>query len=166
MFSEETYKYMFAALQEAEKALENNEVPVGAVVVYNNKIIGRGHNQVEVLKDATAHAEMIALTAASSYLNNWRLNECEIFVTIEPCIMCTGAILASRIKRLYFASFDPKFGACGSLYNLAGEGKYNHTVEIISGIYSQESQNLMMQFFKITRMMKNNKPDGLLDKKV
>lgn len=165
MFSEEIYKYMFAALQEAEKALENDEVPVGAVVIYKNKIIGRGYNQIEKLKDATAHAEMIALTAASSYINNWRLNECEIFVTIEPCIMCTGAMLASRIKRLYFGTFDPKFGACGSLYNLAGEGKYNHKMEVVSGIYSQESQNLMIQFFRKTRMKKDNS-DDLLDKKV
>lgn len=165
MFSEEIYKYMFAALQEAEKALENDEVPVGAVVIYKNKIIGRGYNQIEKLKDATAHAEMIALTAASSYVNNWRLNECEIFVTIEPCIMCTGAMLASRIKRLYFGTFDPKFGACGSLYNLAGEGKYNHKMEVVSGIYSQESQNLMIQFFRKTRMKKDNS-DDLLDKKV
>ncbi len=162
MFSEEVYKYMFTALQEAENALENNEVPVGAVVVYKNKIIGRGHNQIENLKDATAHAEMIALTAASSYMNNWRLNECEIFVTIEPCIMCIGAMLASRIERLYFAAYDPKFGACGSLYNLAEEGKYNHKIEVVSGIYSQESQNLMKRFFEVKRK-KNNYPDSLLD---
>jgi tRNA(adenine34) deaminase len=162
MFSEEIYKYMFAALQEAEKALDNNEVPVGAVVIYKNKIIGRGYNQIEKLKDATAHAEMIALTAASSYLDNWRLNDCEIYVTIEPCIMCTGAMLASRIKRVYFAAFDPKFGACGSLYNLAEEGKYNHKIEVVSGIYSQESQNLMMKFFKDKRD-KTDHSNGHLD---
>lgn len=162
MFSEEIYKYMFASLQEAEIALENNEVPVGAVVVHKNKIIGRGHNQIENLKDATAHAEMIALTAASSYMDNWRLNECEIFVTIEPCIMCTGAMLASRIKRLYFAAYDPKFGACGSLYNLAEEGKYNHKIEVVSGIYSQESQNLIKRFFEGKRK-KDNYPGSLLD---
>jgi tRNA(adenine34) deaminase len=156
MFSEEVYKFMFAALQEAERALAENEVPVGAVVVRDNKIIGRGYNQVERLKDATAHAEMIALTAASSHLGNWRLNECEIYVTLEPCIMCTGALLASRIKRLYFSAFDPKFGACGSLYNLAEEGLYNHRIEVISGVYSEESQGLMTQFFNKLRFKNGN----------
>ncbi len=156
MFSEEIYKFMFAALQEAEKALEENEVPVGAVVVKDNKVIGRGYNQVEKLKDATAHAEMIALTAASSHLGNWRLNECEIYVTIEPCIMCTGALLASRIKRLYFSAFDPKFGACGSIYNLAEQGLYNHTIEVVSGVYAEESQGLMTQFFNKLRLNHNN----------
>jgi len=156
MFSEEVYKFMFAALQEAEKALAENEVPVGAVVVKDNKIIGRGYNQVERLKDATAHAEMIALTAASSHLENWRLNECELYVTLEPCIMCTGALLASRIKRLYFASFDPKFGACGSIYNLAEEGLYNHKIEVVSGICGEESKTLMTRFFNKLRFNKHN----------
>ncbi len=156
MFSEDVYKFMFAALQEAEKALEENEVPVGAVVVKDNRIIGRGYNQVEKLRDATAHAEMIALTAASSHIDNWRLNECDIYVTLEPCIMCTGAMLSSRIKRLYFSTFDPKFGACGSLYNLAEEGLYNHRIEIISGIYSEESRGLMTQFFYKLRLKNND----------
>ncbi|HEY6906126.1 MAG TPA: tRNA adenosine(34) deaminase TadA [Ignavibacteriaceae bacterium] len=156
MFSEEIYRYMFAALQEAEKALEDDEVPVGAVVVKDNKIIGRGYNQVERLKDATAHAEMIALTAASSYTGSWRLNDCEIYVTLEPCIMCTGALLASRINRLYFSAFDPKFGACGSLYNLAEEGLYNHRIKVVSGIYADESRSLMTRFFKNMRLKSND----------
>ncbi|MGA7721816.1 MAG: tRNA adenosine(34) deaminase TadA [Ignavibacteriaceae bacterium] len=147
LFSEDSYKFMFAAIQEAEKALLDDEVPVGAVVVLNNRIIGRGYNQVEKLKDATAHAEMIALTAASNHTGNWRLSECDIYVTLEPCIMCTGALLNSRIKSLYFGAFDPKFGACGSLYNLAAEGKYNHKVDIFSGIYASESENLLKNFF-------------------
>jgi tRNA(adenine34) deaminase len=138
---------MFAALQEAEKALEEKEVPVGAVVVKNNKIIGRGYNQIERLKDATAHAEMIALTAASNHLNNWRLNECSIYVTLEPCIMCTGALLASRINELFFSTFDPKFGACGSVYNLAEDGKTNHKIKVYSGIYAEESKKLLQDFF-------------------
>ncbi len=154
---------MFAALQEAEKALEDNEVPVGAVVVLKNKIIGRGYNQTEKLNDATAHAEMIALTAASSFMDNWRLNECEIYVTLEPCIMCTGAMLASRIKKLYFSAFDSKFGACGSLYNLAEDGKYNHKIEVISGIYSEESSKLMIQFFSKNRT--KNSLDNIFVKK-
>jgi tRNA(adenine34) deaminase len=138
---------MFAALQEAEKALDEFEVPVGAVVVKDNKIIGRGYNQVEKLKDATAHAEMIALTAAANHIGNWRLNNCSIYVTLEPCIMCTGAMLASRIDELYFAAFDPKFGACGSLYNLAEDGKTNHKIKVFSGIYTDESKKLLKEFF-------------------
>ena len=147
LFTEDSYKYMFAALQEAEKALLDDEVPVGAVVVHENKIIGRGYNQVERLKDATAHAEMIALTAAANHLSNWRLTECDIYVTLEPCIMCTGAMLASRINNIYFAAYDPKFGACGSIYNIAEEGKYNHRINVFSGIYSAESENLLRSFF-------------------
>jgi len=147
IFSEEKYRFMFAALQEAEKALEENEVPVGAVVVKENKIIGRGYNQVEKLKDATAHAEMIALTAAANHIGNWRLSECSIYVTLEPCAMCTGALLASRIKELYFSIFDPKFGACGSVYNLAEDGKTNHKINVYSGIYAEESKKLLEEFF-------------------
>jgi tRNA(adenine34) deaminase len=147
LFTEEKYKFMFAALQEAEQALEEDEVPVGAVIVHKNRIIGRGRNQVELLRDPTAHAEIIALSAAGNYLKNWRLNECEIYVTLEPCVMCTGALLAARINELYFATYDPKYGACGSLYNLAEEGKYNHKIKIYSGIYSSESAQLLKNFF-------------------
>lgn len=142
---------MYSALQEAENALTEDDVPVGAVIVYKNKIIGRGYNQVEKLKDASAHAEMIALTAASNYLGNWRLNECDIYVTLEPCIMCTGALLNSRIKNIFFAAFDAKFGACGSVYNLAEEGKYNHKINIFSGLYSSESEILLKNFFSKKR---------------
>jgi tRNA(adenine34) deaminase len=154
-FSKEIYRFMFAALQEAEKALEDNEIPVGAVVVKDNKIIGRGYNQVERLKDATAHAEMIALTAAAIHLGEWRLNKCSIFVTMEPCTMCTGALLAARIKTLYFALHDNKFGACGSVYNLADDGKTNHKVKVYSGIHNEESKRLLNLFFTDLR---NQKP--------
>jgi len=147
IFSEDIYRFMFAALHEAENALEDNEVPVGAVVVKENKIIGRGYNQVEKLKDATAHAEMIALTAASNHLGEWRLDKCSLFVTLEPCIMCTGALLAARIKTLYFAAHDSKFGACGSVYNLVEDGKTNHKVKVYSGIYNEESKKLLNLFF-------------------
>jgi tRNA(adenine34) deaminase len=150
-FSEESYRFMYAALQEAERALMENEVPVGAVIVKDKKIIGRGYNQIEKLNDATAHAEMIAITAAENHLGNWRLEECSIYVTLEPCVMCTGAMLSSRINELYFAAFDPKYGACGSLYNLADDGKTNHTVKVYSGIYAEESQRLLSQFFASIR---------------
>lgn len=148
---------MYAALQEAEKALEEGEVPVGAVVVHKNRIIGRGYNQVERLKDATAHAEMIAITSAANNLEDWRLNDCRIYVTLEPCLMCTGAIISSRIPELYFAAFDPKFGACGSLYNIAEEGKYNHTVKVFSGIMAEESKTLLKEFFEKQRKAKKLK---------
>ena len=148
IFDETKYKFMFAALQEAEKALEDSEIPVGAVVVKDSKIIGRGYNQVEKLKDATAHAEMIALTSAANHIGNWRLSECSIYVTLEPCIMCSGAMLASRIKDLYFALFDTKFGACGSIHNLAEHSKTNHTINVFSGIYSEESLKLLKEFFE------------------
>lgn len=138
---------MFAALQEAENALDEEEVPVGAVVVYKDRIIGRGHNQVEKLKDPTAHAEMIAISAAANYLQSWRLNDCDIYVTLEPCIMCTGALLSARINNLYFSTYDPKYGACGSVYNLAEEGKLNHKLNVFSGIYDDESKKLLKTFF-------------------
>jgi tRNA(adenine34) deaminase len=147
---------MFAALQEAERAFEENEIPVGAVVVKENKIIGRGHNQVEKLKDPTAHAEMIALTSASNHIGNWRLNECFIYVTLEPCLMCTGALLASRINELYFAAFDSKFGACGSVYNLAEDGKTNHKIKVFSGIYAEESKKLLQDFFSKLNLQKSS----------
>ena len=153
LFDEEKYRFMFAALQEAEKALEENEIPVGAVVVKENKIIGRGYNQVERLKDATAHAEMIAITSASNHIGNWRLSECSIYVTLEPCIMCTGALLASRVKNLYFSIFDPKFGASGSVHNLAECSKTNHKINVYSGIYTEESKKLLQAFFS---KLKNN----------
>ena len=155
LFSEDKYRFMYAALQEAEKAFSEDEVPVGAVVIHNNKIIGKGYNQVEKLKDATAHAEMIALTSASNYLGSWRLNECDIYVTLEPCIMCTGALLASRIRELYFAASDLKFGACGSIYNLAEENKTNHTIKVYSGLLTKESEDLLKAFFSKKRTIPN-----------
>ncbi len=147
LFSEDKYRFMYAALQEAEKAFADDEVPVGAVIVHNNKIIGRGYNQIEKLKDATAHAEMIALTSASNHMGNWRLNECDIYVTLEPCIMCVGALLASRIRGLYFAATDLKFGACGSIHNLAENSKTNHKIKVYSGLLSKESEDLLKLFF-------------------
>jgi len=161
IFDEQKYRFMYAALQEAEKALEENEVPVGAVVVKDNRIIGRGYNQVEKLNDATAHAEMIALTSASNSIGNWRLTDCSIFVTLEPCTMCTGALLASRIKNIYFATFDAKFGACGSIYNFAEDGKSNHKINVYSGIFALESKALLQNFFsklKINTKLKFTPP--------
>lgn len=149
---------MKGALKEASKALESGEVPIGAVVVHENQVIGRGYNQIETLKDPTAHAEMIAITAAANHIGNWRLNECDIYVTLEPCIMCTGAILNARLRQLFFAEFDPKFGACGSLYNLPAEKKYNHTVSVFSSICAEESRSLLQEFFRNLRTIDTQKP--------
>ncbi|OGU61028.1 MAG: tRNA-specific adenosine deaminase [Ignavibacteria bacterium RBG_13_36_8] len=149
---------MYAALQEAEKAFELNEIPIGAVVVYNNKIIGKGYNQTELLKDPTAHAEMLAITAAANHLNSKILDECDLYVTAEPCIMCSGAILLARIRNLYFSTFEPKFGACGSLFNLIEKNKYNHKIKVYSGIYAEESKSLLNKFFiKLRRDSKSKK---------
>jgi tRNA(adenine34) deaminase len=142
---------MYAALAEAQKAFDEDEIPIGAVVTYKNQIIGKGYNQVEKLKDATAHAEIIAITAASNRLSSKYLNECDIYISLEPCVMCAGAILLSRLSNVYFASFETKFGAAGSLYNLLEDNKYNHKPNVYSGLYEQESQLLMSEFFKKTR---------------
>ncbi|MGE5432587.1 MAG: tRNA adenosine(34) deaminase TadA [Syntrophomonadaceae bacterium] len=155
LFSEEIYRFMYAALSEAEKALEDNEVPIGAVVVYKNKIIGRGYNQTERLKDPTAHAEILAITSAANYLQDWHLNECDIYVNVEPCVMCTGAMIAARINSLYFSVFEPKYGACGSLYNIAEDGRLNHKIKVYSGIYAEESQKIMKEFFLKKRSSNN-----------
>ncbi len=147
LFPEHVYKFMYAALQEAEKAAELNEVPIGAVVVHQNKIIGRGFNQVEMLKDSTAHAEMLAITAASNHLQSKFLVQCDLYVTLEPCVMCCGAILLSRVTNIYFGIQEPKFGASGSLFNILESGKYNHKPNVFSGVYADESKLLVENFF-------------------
>jgi len=154
LFSEENYRFMYAALQEAEQAFEEKEIPVGAVIVKEGRIIGRGHNQTGRLKDPTAHAEMIAVTAATNTLQTERLTDCDLYVTLEPCIMCTGAALLARVSNIYFAAFDAKFGACGSIYNFPAEGKYNHLIKVYSGLMEKESQNLLQKFFKEVRKLK------------
>jgi len=142
---------MKEALKEAQKAFEENEVPVGAVVVYKDKIIARGHNQIERLKDPTAHAEMLALTSASNFLKTKWLNGASVYVTIEPCSMCAGALVLSRIKNLYFGAKDPKTGACGSVVNIVNHKKLNHRVKAVSGILEEESSSLLKDFFKNKR---------------
>ncbi len=143
--------YMSEALKEAKKAFEKKEVPVGAVIVHNSKIIAKAHNQIEMLHDATAHAEMIAITQAAEYLNNWRLNDAEIFVTIEPCIMCCGAIVLSRIKRLYYGARDPKMGGVESIADVISNPRLNHKVEVIAGIREEECAALIREFFEKIR---------------
>jgi len=151
MMQSDDEKWMRHALAEAGLALNKKEVPIGAVVVYEDKIIGRGHNQVESLNDPTAHAEIIAIGAASNFLNSWRLSKASIYVTIEPCAMCAGAIVLSRLDRLVFGAKDPKAGACGSLYNIAQDIRLNHQVEIIPYILEQECRQIIETFFEKIR---------------
>ncbi len=142
---------MQEALKLARQAAEKDEVPVGAVITHKNKIIARAHNQVETLKDPTAHAEMLAITQATSTLSAKWLRDCTIYVTIEPCSMCTGALILARIKRLCYGADDLKTGACGSVINLAGHPQLNHKIKIQKGILSQECGTLLTEFFRRKR---------------
>lgn len=148
-------KWMRVALQEASLALKKKEVPVGAVVVYQDKVIGRGHNQIETLNDPTAHAEILAIGAAANYLNSWRLSGAVLYVTLEPCAMCAGAIVLARMKKLVFGAFDPKAGACSSLYNLVQDGRLNHQVEVVSEVLNEDCSALLQAFFKELRKVKD-----------
>ena len=139
--------FMREAIKQAEKAFSLNEVPVGAVVVHRNKIIARAHNQVELLKDPTAHAEMLVLTQACNFLNSKWLLDCVIYVTIESCSMCAGALVLSRLKKIIYGADDPKAGACGSIINIAKNKKLNHRIEIKRGVLEQECSLLMKEFF-------------------
>ena len=132
-----------------------DEVPVGAVIVLKGKIISRGYNQIERLKDPTAHAEMLALTSATNYLGNKWLSGCSIYVTIEPCSMCAGALVLSRIKNLYFGAKDPKTGACGSVINIVNHKKLNHRIKVKSGILEKECSSLLSEFFRKKRAQRN-----------
>lgn len=143
--------YMNEAIIEAEKALECGEVPVGAVVVYNGEIIGRGHNYVETSKHAIKHAEIVAIMQAEEYLDDWRLDEAYLFTTLEPCIMCAGAIIHSRIKTLVYGAKDTQRGFAGSILNLVDDSIFNHRVEVVSGIKEYECRKIINDFFKKKR---------------
>ena len=149
--------FMQAAIKEAKKAYEKLEVPVGAVIVKDGKIISRGYNIKEEKKDTTKHAEIIAIQKASKKLGGWRLNDCEMYVTLEPCPMCAGAIIQSRIKKVYIGAMDEKTGACGSVLNLFEDYKFNHKVEIENGILEIECNELLKKFFKELREIKKNR---------
>lgn len=146
-------RFMRAALGEALAAADAGEVPVGAVVCRAGQIIGRGHNQRETLKDPTAHAEMIALTAASAYLHSWRLDECTLYVTLEPCAMCAGAIVLARVPRLVYGARDPKAGACESLFSIPTDPRLNHLVEIGESVLADECGVILTQFFARQRAL-------------
>lgn len=139
------------ALREAEKAYELKEVPVGAVVVFENRIIGKGYNQVETLRDPTAHAEMIAITSAASYLSSKVLLGCTLYVTLEPCPMCAGAIVLAKFEALYFGAFDNKSGACGSVINITNNRSLNHQLSVAGGILDGKCSDILKSFFDVKR---------------
>ncbi len=151
-------RWMESAIKEAEQAYKRKEVPIGAVVVHEGRIIGRGYNQIESLQDPTAHAEIIAITAAATYLGSRRLEQCTMYVTLEPCAMCAGAIVLARIPRLVFGALDPKAGACGTLFNIVQDSRLNHRVEVLPGILEPRCGGLLAEFFKSVRKNGIGKP--------
>lgn len=148
--NQKKYKYMKVALKQAEKAALQNEVPVGAVVVYQDKIIARAYNKREQNQEVHAHAEFLAMMKAAKKIGSWRLEDCDIYVTMEPCPMCAGAMIQSRIKNLYYGAKDPKAGVAESIIHLF-DLPFNHKVSVESGILAEESQNMLKAFFKKLR---------------
>lgn len=150
-------KFMKEAIKEAKKAYKKLEIPVGAVIVKDGKIIARAHNQKETKMDTTKHAEILAIQKASKKLGMWRLLDCEMYVTLEPCSMCAGAIINSRIKKVYIGTSDEKTGAVGSVFNLFDDYTFNHKVEFEKGILQEECEQILKQFFKELRESKSQK---------
>ena len=144
-------KWMEQAFLEAEKAFRKKEVPVGAVIVFENKIIGRGHNLIESLQDPTAHAEMIAITAAANFLGTWRLDGATLYVTLEPCPMCAGAVINSRISQVVFGASDQRIGSCGTVTDVLTDNGFKHEIEIVPGILREKSETIIKEFFKKLR---------------
>lgn len=157
MITEETFSldqhYMRLALQEAQQALECDEVPVGAVIVHQQRLIAAAHNQREMLRDPTAHAEMIAITQAAEALGSWRLEDCTLYVTLEPCPMCAGAILQARLPRVVYGATDPKAGAVQSLYQLLSDARLNHRAVTTSGVLAQPCGEILSRFFQQQRKL-------------
>lgn len=148
-------RFMEDALRLAERALDSADVPVGAIVVRDDRIIGRGYNQREHLQDPTAHAEMIALSAAAAHVGHWRLERCTLYVTLEPCAMCAGALVLARLPRLVFAASDPKAGACGSLFTIQSDARLNHRIETTSGVLADRAAELLRAFFRERRRVQD-----------
>ena len=154
---EQDQKFMQVALDEAEAAKALGEVPIGAVIVFEDEIIGRGHNLRETSNDPTTHAEMVAIRQAAEKIDHWRLLETTLYVTLEPCVMCMGAIILARIPRLVYACRDPKAGAVGSIYDFAQDERFNHKVEVTQGVLGAECSQLLSGFFKELRAGKKLK---------
>jgi tRNA(adenine34) deaminase len=144
-------KLMGEALRLAQRAADAGEVPVGAVIIHGGQVIARAHNQVETLHDATAHAEMIAITQAAEALENWRLEGAEIFVTLEPCPMCAGALVNSRVSRIVYGADDPVAGACGSVFNIVNEKRLNHRIPVVKGVLGDRCSEILKSFFRARR---------------
>lgn len=153
--------FMREALKEAKRAFDEDEVPVGAVLVVGDRIVARGRNQVELLSDATAHAEMICLSAGAAQAANWRLGDATLYCTLEPCCMCAGAMFLSRLKRLVWAAPDLRVGANGSWIDLFSQNHPIHTVEIVTGLLQEEAANLMRAFFQKQRKKKDEREDSV-----
>jgi tRNA(adenine34) deaminase len=153
--SKEDQLYMKLAIEQAQIAEENGDVPIGAVIVYQNQIIGRAYNQREQLQDPTAHAEIIALTQAAAFIESWRLHGCTMYVTLEPCPMCAGALVLARIDRLVYGCDDPKTGAVKSMYNIVSDQRLNHIIDVTSGVLAEECSGLLQQFFRRRRFENN-----------
>jgi tRNA(adenine34) deaminase len=149
--TEEDQQFMKLAIEQARIAEDNGDVPIGAVIVHKNTIIAKAYNQREQLKDPTAHAEIIALTQAAAALENWHLNGCTMYVTLEPCPMCAGALVLARIDRLVYGCDDPKTGAVKSLYNIVTDGRLNHRLEVTSGVLADECTKQLQDFFQHRR---------------
>ena len=147
----ETEKWMKYAYLEAVKAYDRDEVPVGCVIIFQDSIIAKAYNQVESLKDPTAHCEILAITSAASYLNSKQLTGCSMYVTLEPCSMCAGALILAKIDNLFIGTPDPKSGACGSVINIANNKSLNHKIKIYSGILEKECSEILKEFFKEKR---------------
>ena len=154
---EEKNKFMYAALKEAIKSYSKEEIPVGAVIVKDGKIIARGHNLKETKKDTTNHAEIIAIRKASKKIKSWRLTGCTMYVTLEPCTMCAGALIQARLDKVVIGTMDEKTGACGSVLNIIEDYKFNHKVEIEKGVMEKECKAILQQFFRELRIKKKNR---------
>ncbi|WP_137596962.1 tRNA adenosine(34) deaminase TadA [Paucilactobacillus kaifaensis] len=160
--TEQKNQFMQLALDEADQARVIGEVPIGAVIVSNGQVIGRGHNMREKFQDVTYHAEMLAISEACASKHSWRLEDCQLFVTLEPCIMCSGAILNARIPTVIYGADDPKAGAVASLYHLFDDQRLNHQVNVESGLMASESSQLLKNFFRAVRKRaKQNKREVL-----
>jgi tRNA(adenine34) deaminase len=153
-------RYIVKAIDQAYIAEENGDVPIGCVIVYENRVIAKAYNQREQLNDPTAHAEIIALTQAAEFVGSWRLGGCTVYVTLEPCPMCAGALVLARIDRLVYGCDDPKAGACKSLYNIVQDDRLNHIVEVASGVLAEKCSGQLQEFFQ-RRRQENRDDSGL-----
>ena len=152
----EDEQYMRIAIEQAKTAEENGDIPIGVVIVYKNQIIAKAYNQREQLRDPTAHAEIIALTQAAAAKESWRLNGCTMYVTLEPCPMCAGALVLARVDRLVYGCDDPKAGACKSLYNIVQDERLNHRLEVTSGVLQEQCRQQLQEFFAKRRIENKN----------